>query len=236
MEALRQRLARATHPLAVQVGLLIAAGGVVLDQATKEVAEHHLRPSQYVPWLSESIGWQLVYNPGGAFGLPAPSWVFFVVTAIVLVIVARTLPRTDSLLQASAYGMLLSGALGNLVDRILRPGDPDGFALTDGFVVDFVAWGAWPRFNVADSLISVGFVLLVIALWREERRTAHEPDASGVQDPSEGGDRDEPGGAGGGTPPEAGGADDAGVGRAVEGADAAEDGDVTGTAATRSGT
>ena len=173
---MRELFARARNPLALQVGLLVAAGFIVLDQATKEVAERLLSPGEFVPLLSDDIGWQLVYNPGGAFGLPAPSWIFFLVTAIVIAIVARTLFTTPSLLQATAYGLLLSGALGNLLDRILRPGDPDGFFLTDGFVVDFVAWGAFPRFNVADSAITVGFCLLVLALWREERAVAHLED------------------------------------------------------------
>jgi signal peptidase II len=188
VDRLREWLARARSPLAVQVGLLVAFGLIVLDQATKELAERLLLPGEFVPLLSDGIGWQLVYNPGGAFGLPAPSWIFFLVTAVVVVIVARTLTSTASLLQAIAYGMLLSGALGNLLDRILRPGDPDGFVLTDGFVVDFVAWGSFPRFNVADSAITVGFVLLVVALWREERAAAHvdaEEAATGDEAPDE---------------------------------------------------
>jgi signal peptidase II len=199
---LREWLARARNPLAVQVGLLVAFGFIVLDQATKEVAETLLRPGEFVPWVSDSVGWQLVYNPGGAFGLPAPSWIFFVVTALVVLIVARTLTSTPSLLQATAYGLLLSGALGNLLDRILRPGDPDGFFLTDGFVVDFVAWGSFPRFNIADSAITVGFVLLVVALWIEERdasrasradaATAPEAADDGAEDTGDGvGDTDD---------------------------------------------
>jgi signal peptidase II len=67
-----------------------------------------------------------------------------------------------------AYGMLLAGAIGNVLDRLFRPGDPDLWY--GGYVVDFVAWGTFPRFNVADSAITVGFLLLVVALWREERR------------------------------------------------------------------
>jgi signal peptidase II len=156
-----------------RLGLTIAAGFVLLDQATKELAETVLVPGRFVPFLGDSIGWQLVYNPGGAFGVPAPSWLFLGVTVVVTVIVLRALPRTSSLLQASAYGMLLSGAIGNVLDRIFRPGDPDG-GFGSGYVVDFVAWGTFPRFNVADSAITVGFVLLVIALFLEERR----PDAS----------------------------------------------------------
>jgi signal peptidase II len=192
VDRLREWLARARSPLAVKVGLLVAFGLIVLDQATKEVAERLLRPGEFVPLLSDAIGWQLVYNPGGAFGLPAPSWIFFLVTAVVVVIVARTLTSTASLLQATAYGLLLSGALGNLLDRILRPGDPDGFVLTDGFVVDFVAWGSFPRFNVADSAITVGFVLLVVALWREERAAAHVESGGTEDHDADGADADAP--------------------------------------------
>ena len=160
------------HPLAVPFGLGLTAVFVVLDQATKELAERLLQAGQFVPLLGEHIGWELVYNPGGAFGVPAPSWVFVVVTVLVAALVLRVLPRTSSLLAASAYGLLLAGALGNIIDRILRPGGPDrGFA--DGWVVDFVAWGTFPRFNVADSAITVGFVALVLALFREERQHAH---------------------------------------------------------------
>lgn len=159
--------------LPVQLALVVAAIGVVLDQATKELAEAWLSTGEFVPWVGEHVGWQLVYNPGGAFGLAAPPWVFLLVTILVVVIVARTLPTTRALLPATAYGLLLAGALGNMVDRLLRSGDE---SLLGGHVVDFVAWGQWPRFNVADAAISSGFVLLVIALVREERRDRQRDD------------------------------------------------------------
>jgi signal peptidase II len=102
-----------------------------------------------------------VLNPGGAFGLPAPHWLFLAVTVVVVLVVARNLPRVPSLLHAVAYGLLLAGALGNAIDRVARPGGvPVGFGR--GHVVDFVAWGAFPRFNVADSAITVGAVLLIL--------------------------------------------------------------------------
>ena len=154
------------------VGLTVAVVFVVLDQVTKVIAENVLHPGRFVPWLGSDVGWQLVYNPGGAFGLPAPSWIFLVVTVLVVVIVVRTLPRTASLWQAAAYGLLLAGALGNVIDRLVREGGPDAPAFGGGEVVDFVAWGSFPRFNVADSAITVGFALLVLTLWLDERRTA----------------------------------------------------------------
>ncbi|MEX1178593.1 MAG: signal peptidase II [Nitriliruptor sp.] len=147
---------------------LLAAVGVVLDQATKLVAERLLEPGRFVPLVGDAVGWQLIGNPGAAFGLPVPAPIFLVVTALVVVIVVRSLTHTTSLLQASAYGLLLAGAVGNLIDRLVRAGE--GFL--SGEVVDFVAWGSFPRFNVADSLITVGFVLLVIALLLEDRRAA----------------------------------------------------------------
>jgi signal peptidase II len=154
------------HPLAVPVAGLIAAAGLVLDQATKQVALRVLDLGEQVPWLGDAIGWQLVENPGAAFGIRAPTWLFLVVTILVVTIVVRSLPQAPTLLQASAYGLLLSGALGNMVDRVVRA--EDGFL--SGHVVDFVAWGSFPRFNAADSWITIGFALLVLALLLEDRR------------------------------------------------------------------
>jgi signal peptidase II len=171
----------APHPFAVKVGVLVTAALLVLDQATKELAESLLAPGAFVPWLGARMGWQLVYNPGGAFGIPAPAWLFLVVTVVVLILVVRALPQASSLTAAVAFGMLLAGALGNALDRVLRPGDPN-VVFGGGYVVDFVAWGSFPRFNVADSAITVGFVLLVIALWLEERRGTDGAETS-VADP-----------------------------------------------------
>lgn len=152
------------------LGLTIAVVFTALDQVTKEIAQAALEPLEFVPLLGEHIGWELLYNTGGAFGVPAPHWLFLIVTVLVVVVVGRALPRTSSRLTATSYGLLLSGALGNVIDRLFRDGGPDAPAFGGGAVVDFVAWGTFPRFNVADSAITVGFALLVISLWREERR------------------------------------------------------------------
>jgi signal peptidase II len=163
------------------LGLLVAASIVVLDQASKSLVLVGLTPGRTVvlfttPRLGGSlpgipVGLQLVFNPGGAWGLPAPHWVFLVVTVVVVAVVVRSLPQVPTVLQAVSYGMLLAGALGNAIDRVLRAGDSTiGFG--GGYVVDWVAWGTFPRFNVADASITVGFVLLVIALLRDDRAPA----------------------------------------------------------------
>lgn len=171
------------HRRSLALGLSVAAVFVVLDQVTKELAEAFLELGRFIPLLGEHIGWQLVYNQGGAFGVAAPHWIFLVVTVIVVVVVARALPRTASRLTATAYGLLLAGAVGNVIDRLFRPSAPhvgDAPDLGGGAVVDFVAWGTFPRFNVADSAITVGFALLVVALWHEERQ-ATKHDDGGLQ-------------------------------------------------------
>jgi signal peptidase II len=152
----------------IQVGMLAAAIGLVLDQSTKELAETLLVRSRLVEVFGEGWGWQLVYNPGGAFGFGAPTAFFLGVTVVVAFIVARNLPKVTRVSGAVAYGMLLAGALGNALDRVFRS---PGFLR--GEVVDFIAirlpfYGDFPRFNVADMAIISGFVLLMITLWRED--------------------------------------------------------------------
>jgi signal peptidase II len=168
------------HPLVRTVGLLVAAVVIVVDQATKQLALELLEPGRFVPWLSDAIGWQLVFNPGGAFGVGAPHWIFLIVTVVVVVVVVRSLPRCHTVTTAVAYGLLLAGAVGNVIDRLFRPGGPDAPGFGGGEVVDFVAWGTFPRFNVADSAITVGFLLLVVGLLLEERLALRAQRASAV--------------------------------------------------------
>lgn len=178
----------------VSFGLLLAAASLLLDQATKSLAVRVLIPNRlvevlpdWVPYFSQGWGWQLIYNPGGALGFDPGGaigsalgdaiggvlgeWFFVLVTVFVTVIVVRNLPRSQHLRTGAAYGLLLSGAWGNGLDRMLRP---PGFPT--GQVVDFIAVRvpeAFPigpdlaRFNVADVAIGVGFVLLLLTLSSE---------------------------------------------------------------------
>lgn len=158
-------------PFLIKVGALVAAIVLVLDQATKELAELELFRSRMVDVWADGWGWQLTYNDGGAFGFPAPAWFFLVVTVVVTWIVVRNLPQVQRVSAAVAYGLLLAGALGNAFDRVVGkgPGDP---GLLRGEVVDFIAWASFPRFNVADVAITCGFALLILTMWLEERELA----------------------------------------------------------------
>ncbi len=157
----------------VQAGMLTAVVAFILDQATKRIAEVELVRGRPVPIISDVFGWQLIYNDGGAFGFGAPSWFFLVVTVIVGFIVLRNLPIVQRPTQAFAYGLLLAGAFGNAADRVFRTGDPGDPRFFHGHVVDFIAVRLpgydFPRFNIADVAITVGFFLLLVSLWIEER-------------------------------------------------------------------
>lgn len=168
---------RSASPFLVGAASLLIAIVVLLDQATKELAERALSRGRMVDVLGEGWGLQLTYNDGGAFGFGAPSWFFLVVTVVVAVIVVHNLPRVQSLAAAAAYGLLMAGALGNALDRVFRLGDPGDPRFLHGHVVDFLAVhlpvvGAFPRFNIADVAITSGFVLLLLAMWHEERVAA----------------------------------------------------------------
>ena len=153
---------------AFKPGLLIAAALVALDQVTKWLALTLLRPYEPVEVLP-FLNLRLAFNPGAAFSFLADGdgwqrW-FFVAVALAisayLLVWLRGLPRSDWL-QALGVAGVLGGAVGNMVDRLML-----------GVVVDFIdlhlAGWHWPTFNVADSAITVGVVLLLIGLFRESR-------------------------------------------------------------------
>lgn len=160
------RSRRALPGRLVYVVCAVVAGiWVLLDQATKVLAVELLEGRGVVDaGLGGLLEWQLVRNPNAAFGIPGFPGMFVVVAVAVMVLVVRTLPRTDRLSLAFAYGLVTGGVIGNVVDRVLRaPGFPDGA------VVDFIKVGWWPRFNLADSGIVVGAVLIVLLLARVDR-------------------------------------------------------------------
>ena len=143
--------------------LYVTAGAsYLLDRGTKVLAERHLDPRDPVELIPGVLQLRLTTNTGGAFGLFAGQpWLFFVATLIVSVAIVVAAPRVTSPASAVGLGLVLGGALGNLTDRVLRG---DGIS---GGVVDFIDLRVWPVFNVADSSIVIGALLLVIASFRE---------------------------------------------------------------------
>lgn len=131
---------------------LVALG---VDQLTKSLAVAYLRSPVH---LIGPLSLRLMYNSGAAFSLGRgfSTWLAglgIVLVAVLLLAIRRVPTRTG----AVAMGLVLGGALGNLTDRIIRH--------HQGAVIDFIYTSWWPTFNVADSCIVVGAVLLVIATW-----------------------------------------------------------------------
>lgn len=140
---------------------LIAAGVVVVDQATKTWAVAALNAGEPVNLAGSLLRLELVRNPGAAFSFATGmTWVFTVIAIVVALVIVRISRRLGSVWWAVGLGLLLGGASGNLLDRLFRaPG------IGVGHVVDFLALPHWPVFNVADMCIDgAGVMIAVLAL------------------------------------------------------------------------
>ena len=141
--------------------LTLSAIVVALDQASKAIAIHLLEPQVPHAVIPGFLNWTLAYNTGAAFSFLADQegwqrWLFTALAIGVSAVLTRWLARTPRAdwRNALPLALVIGGAIGNLIDRIRI-----------GHVIDFIQvyyrdW-AFPSFNVADSAISVGAVLLI---------------------------------------------------------------------------
>lgn len=152
----------------LRFGIVIAAVVLVADQITKLWAEAALPAYRPVPVLP-SLNLTLSYNRGAAFSLLAEQggWQRWLFSGLALAVSGYLLwwlhdLRQGQRLQALALALILGGAVGNLIDRLVY-----------GHVIDFidVYYGRWhwPVFNIADSAITIGAALLIVALLLEGR-------------------------------------------------------------------
>jgi signal peptidase II len=145
--------------------MLAAIAVLVLatDIVTKTIAVARLEGREPVEVLGGFVYLQLLRNPGAAFSLATGyTWVLTIVAVVVVVVIIRVARRLRSAGWAVALGLVLGGALGNLTDRVFRSPGP-----LQGHVVDMVSLFApdgvkWPVFNLADSSVVTGGVLLVL--------------------------------------------------------------------------
>lgn len=143
----------------------LAFGIVVFDQATKQLVVSTLVEGESIPVIDGVLHWTFVRNPGAAFSLFTNlPWLFTILATGIAIIIAASARKPRTAISAAALGLVLGGALGNLVDRVIR--EP---AVFRGHVIDFIDLRVWPTFNVADSAVVLGCVLLIIASIREER-------------------------------------------------------------------
>lgn len=133
---------------------------IVLDQLSKWLVLSTLRFGETI-YFAPFWNWVLTFNPGAAFNLLAdqPGWQRWLFTVLALAVSAwiaiELKKHPGEKLVALAMSLVMGGALGNVIDRVRF-----------GAVVDFIQWHAagyaWPAFNIADSAITVGAVLLIL--------------------------------------------------------------------------
>jgi signal peptidase II len=142
----------------VRVLLAVAVAVLGLDLVTKIVVVEKLSDRAPVRLLGGLLRLTVTRNSGAAFGLGQGATVLFTMVALaVVVVIVRTAARLRSLRWAATLGLLLGGALGNLLDRIFR--SPAPFR---GHVVDWIELPHWPVFNIADSAIVTGGLVAVL--------------------------------------------------------------------------
>ena len=145
--------------------LWLSIAVIVFDQLTKVWIDNNFLLHARQPVIDGFFDLTLAYNPGAAFSFLADAggwqrWFFTIlatVVTIILVVWLKRLPAHEKL-NAAALSLIIGGAIGNLIDRIAY-----------GHVIDFLLlyyqqW-SWPAFNVADSAISVGVVLMLLAMF-----------------------------------------------------------------------
>jgi len=122
-----------------------------LDQLTKFLAAKNLLYNQSVPVIKGIFQITLIHNRGAAFGILKNQISLFILTAIfaIVLIYLNLKENRHKKFYSISLSLILAGALGNLVDRIFL-----------GYVIDFLDFRIWPVFNVADSAITVGAILL----------------------------------------------------------------------------
>ena len=152
---------RGSRPLSELGFLLTALLVIAFDQVSKLLIRANMTPGQSIP---EEGLFRITYvtNTGGAFGILGNQAFLMLVTSFVgvaAVLLYSRYPAFNRVAVKIALGLLLGGAIGNLIDR-----------LTLGRVVDFIDLGFWPVFNLADSAIVVGSFILVFFLLFQARR------------------------------------------------------------------
>lgn len=157
------------------VMLLCTIVAYTLDQLTKWWVVSTMTEGQITPVLPPLLTWRFIRNPGAAFSIGTDyTWVFTIIMVVVSTAIVLQVRKVASWGWSVALGLVLGGALGNLTDRLFR--EP---SFGQGHVVDFIALPNFAIFNIADSAVVSGVVLICILTLRgiglDGSRAADEP-------------------------------------------------------------
>ena len=145
---------------------IIIAAVIILDQATKLLVSGYMELHESIPLLEGVLHITYIQNRGAAFGMLADNrWVFLIVSTVTILAISAYLAVTKSRapLYIVSLSMILSGGIGNMIDRVAL-----------GYVVDFIDFRLinFAVFNGADSFVCVGAALLFLAVLLEPKETA----------------------------------------------------------------
>lgn len=138
--------------------LLTAFIACVLSIATAKLADATL-VGRAIPVFGDAASLVWVQNPGIVFGIQLPSLVQTLLISAAAIGIFFLAIRQHNKITRIFFGLVIGGALGNIIDRI-----------PDGAVTDFIRIGSFPIFNTADSFISVGVALLIIQSLLQDRQ------------------------------------------------------------------
>lgn len=156
--------------------VLIAVVVAVLDQVSKYIVQSRMFEGQSIPIWENVFHLTYINNPGAAFGMLPYRTTFFILMSVVVSLgvlwYARTLSKEEKLTRV-ALGLVLGGALGNLIDRVRF-----------GAVVDFFDFRIWPVFNIADVAICVAVALIFwdMLLRKEEKPVVDSLSAPNIKE------------------------------------------------------
>lgn len=132
--------------------LILAAFLALLDQISKWlIIKYVATPYVLIEGILEL---QYTQNTGIAFGIPIPYYILIALTILLIFFIiyfAKKELNLNAIISRIGTAFIIGGALGNLIDR-----------LSNGYVIDFISVWKWPNFNLADSLITIGILLLII--------------------------------------------------------------------------
>jgi signal peptidase II len=132
--------------------VVVAVAVFVLDRITKTLVQAQIPLGTELPVIGHLVGLTNVRNSGAAFGVAPAAAAFFLIASVVVSVglVVYVVRNPGTSWSDAVLGLILGGTLGNGYDRVVS-----------GTVTDFVNFHFWPVFNVADSAISIGVVLLI---------------------------------------------------------------------------
>lgn len=143
----------------ILIGLLFVVVGIIIDQVTKYFAINYLKDQGSVKVINKFLYFNYTENDGAAWGMfEGKLWLFYIITIFALglfVYMLKDFDLKNNLIYSIALSLIISGTLGNFIDRIFRK-----------FVVDFIdmdifSYKSFPIFNFADIFLTVGVGLLI---------------------------------------------------------------------------